>query len=80
MADANLPKNLLWADAVKDDSIATFEHPLTEMTLTKQQFYDTFAAVLDLLDGSDMSAYVDFFFERNPVQQTYANASSDCGI
>ena len=79
MASANLPKNLLWADVVKDDSIETFEHPLTEMTLTKQQFHDTFGAVLDLLDGSDMSAYVDFFFERNPVQQTYA-AWHACGI
>jgi hypothetical protein len=61
---------MLWVDAENDESIQTFEHPLTEMNLTKQQFHETFAKVLELLDGTDMSAYVDFFFERNPVQQT----------
>lgn len=69
-SDDKLQTNLLWADAAKDDSIVTMEHPLTEMTLSKDQFYSTFGPVLDLLDGTDMSSYVDFFFERNPVQLT----------
>lgn len=70
MASTSIAKNTTWAMALADDSIETVEHPLTEMTLPKDLFYTNFKEVLDQLDGSDMSSYVDFFFERNPVLQT----------
>jgi hypothetical protein len=64
-----LAKNLTWETVLGDDTITSFEHPLTEMTMDKGTFYETFRAVCDMLDGSDMSSFVDFFFERSPVQE-----------
>ena len=66
----HLIKDTTWAQAAADDSIVTFEHPLTEMTLPKDLFYKTFQKVLDQFDGADMASFVDFYFERNPVQLT----------
>ena len=62
-----LPKNLTWEKAREDDSIQTFEHPLTEMTMSKEQFAETFGPVLEQLNGEDMASYVDFFFEKSPM-------------
>ena len=66
-----LKKDLTWAEAQSDDSIQTFEHPLTEMTMDKNHFAETFEPVLRQLDGTDMASYIDFFFERNPMDPSY---------
>ena len=73
MAYDKLTKDLTWVNAAKDDSIISLEHPLMEMAMEKAAFYTTFQPVCDLLDGEDMSSYVDFFFERSPVQPTYVS-------
>lgn len=72
-----LQKNLTWENAQNDSSIQTFEHPLTEMVMSKEQFKESFEPVLNQLDGSYMSSYIDFFFEESPVEQGHLKFRDD---
>ncbi len=65
-----LKKNLVWSEAFIDPSIASFQHPLFDTVFSKEIFVDMFRVVLEQLDGTSAADYVDFFFERSPVESS----------
>lgn len=62
--------NKTWNDIINDDSIELFEHPIFNTLIPKEEFYEEFGKVLDLLNGETMTDYVDFFFQRDPVNKS----------
>lgn len=63
----SLRKNLTWEAASVDPSIQSFEHPLFGTPFDKRSFAEMFGPVLEQLDGSSASDYIDFYFTRSPV-------------
>lgn len=45
------------------DRVSSIQDPVTGGCMAFESFLDTYQPVLELLDGSDMSSYFDFFFE-----------------
>jgi len=62
--------NKTWNNVKIDDSIELMEHPIFNTLIPKLEFYDEFCKVLDLLNGDTMSDYVDFFFERDVINNS----------
>ena len=59
-----------WNIVKIDDSIEFMEHPIFNTLIPKLEFYDEFCKVLDLLNGETMSDYVDYFFERDVINNS----------
>ena len=62
--------NKTWNDVKNDDSIELMQHPLYNTFIPKLEFYEEFCKVLDLLNGDTMSDYVDYFFERDVINNS----------
>ena len=62
--------NKTWNDVKNDDSIDLMEHPIFNTLIPKLEFYDEFGKVLDLLDGETMTDFVDFFFQRDAINNS----------
>lgn len=56
-----------WIVAYNSTDVECIEDPLLGSFIPKEAYYDTYAKVLDQLDGETMSDYFDFFFCSNPV-------------
>ena len=61
--------NILWTDVLNDSSIMSFEHPIYDCLVDKDEYFKEFKEVLELLNGDTMSDYVDFFFKRDRVSR-----------
>ena len=61
--------NVLWEDVLNDVSIISFEHPVYECLVDKDEYFKEFKDVLELLNGETMSDFVDFFFKRDRVSR-----------
>ncbi len=57
--------HIVWNDVLSDETYTTFEHPMNGSSITKKLYHDTYGKILDQLDGSAMSLFVDFWFERS---------------
>ena len=62
--------NKTWDDVRKDDSIELIEHPIFSTLIPKNEFYEEFSKVLNLLDGETMTDYVDFFFQKDVINKS----------
>jgi hypothetical protein len=62
--------NKTWNDVNNDDSIDLMEHPIFNTLIPKLEFYEEFGRVLDLLDGETMTDFVDFFFQRDAINNS----------
>tara|TARA_Y100000389_G_C17389188_1_gene478858 strand:+ start:437 stop:1018 length:582 start_codon:yes stop_codon:yes gene_type:complete len=62
--------NKTWNDVKNDNSIELMEHPIFNSSISKIDFYEEFSQVLDLLDGETMTDFVDFFFQRDPINNS----------
>ncbi|MDC0367088.1 hypothetical protein OAM67_01540 [bacterium] len=58
-------KNVRWADVGSDASVQLIEHPVLNTLMSKDVFSAEFHAVLTQLDASCMANCVDFFFQRD---------------
>jgi len=62
--------NKTWNDVKNDDSIDLMEHPIFNTLIPKLEFYDEFSKVLDQLNGETMTDFVDFFFQRDAINNS----------
>ena len=62
--------NKTWNDVKNDDSIDLMEHPIFNTLIPKLEFYDEFGKVLDQLNGETMTDFVDFFFQRDTINNS----------
>ena len=62
--------NKTWNDVKNDDSIDLMEHPIFNTLIPKLEFYDEFGKVLDQLNGETMTDFVDFFFQRDAINNS----------
>ena len=62
--------NKTWNDIKNDDSIDLMEHPIFNTLIPKLEFYDEFGKVLDQLNGETMTDFVDFFFQRDAINNS----------
>ena len=62
--------NKTWNDIINDNSIELFEHPIFNTLIPKLEFYDEFGKVLDQLNGETMTDFVDFFFQRDAINNS----------
>lgn len=51
-------------------NIDIFEDPVYSTYIGREIFIDMYGKVLETLDGSDMSSYIDFYFELSPINNT----------
>lgn len=51
-------------------SVTTVEDPIATGSMAIDSFIEIYGPLLQTLDGSDMSSYVDFFFERSPCNRS----------
>lgn len=49
-----------------------FEDPMYSLYIEYDAFVDTYAPLLETLDGSDMTSYLDFFMEPSPLNHSTA--------
>ena len=63
-------KNKVWNDVKNDLSIELLEHPIYNSFIPKDIFEIEFKSLLDLLDGTTMTDYIDFFYEKDTVLTT----------
>ena len=52
------------------NNIDMFEDPVYESYVDKEQFLDIYIKVLRTLDGTDLSSYVDFYFQPSPINSS----------
>lgn len=58
--------SVTWSCALQDNSIKTIQDPVSFACIDKQAYKD----FLETLDGRDMMSFVDFFFQKSPVDCT----------
>lgn len=63
-------KNKLWNDIKNDLSIELLEHPIYNSFVSKGVFEMEFKPLLDLLDGTTMTDYIDIFYEKDSILTT----------
>jgi len=56
-----------WKLVMQDITIRSIQEPISEMLIEKIEFYEAYEEFLVTLDGRDMTSYVDFFWQRSPV-------------
>lgn len=59
-----------WADALNNGTIETFEHPIYNCFISKDEYSKEFGPILELLNGDTMTDYIDFYYERDSILQT----------
>lgn len=62
---------MTWPKAASNPEVGTVQDPLLDTHLTVAQFQAAYGPFLATLDGGDMSAYFDFYFERSPICDTH---------
>jgi len=62
---------LTWTRVLRSEQIASFEDPIYGFPLDKQCFQEVYDALLQTLDGSDFTAFVDWFFRPSPINTTH---------
>lgn len=58
--------SLVWSEVTSDSE---FECPVTGGSLPIETYEEMFGGFLRTLDGRDMTSFVDFFFQRSPVNE-----------
>ena len=53
-----------------DSSIDLIEHPVINAYIPKLEFYNEFKPILDKLNGYTMTDYMDFFYEKDIINNT----------
>lgn len=59
-----------WSIVLQDKTIRTLPDPISSGLLDKHIYHDSYQPFLETLDGRDLSSYVDFFFQRSPVDHS----------
>ncbi|CAH6418161.1 Hypothetical protein HVR_LOCUS36 [uncultured virus] len=49
------------------NKVDMFEDPVYESYIEKDQFLEIYFTILKALDGSDLSSYIDFYFQPSPI-------------
>lgn len=61
--------SLVWNNIIKHSDEYTFECPITGSGIDTSEYHAVYGPFLETLDGRDLSSYVDFFFERSPINR-----------
>lgn len=61
---------ITWSTALQDNSIKTIQDPVSFACVDKQAYHESYQDFLETLDGRDMISFVDFFFQKSPVNST----------
>ena len=65
-------KNITWQDVLSDISIDGLEHPVHHSTfIQKEEYYNEFRILLDLLHGKTISDFLDLYFVRDIVNVNF---------
>lgn len=61
---------LVWRNVIRQHKDEwTFECPITGGGINVMEYHEVYGPFLETLDGRDLSSYVDFFFERSPLNR-----------
>lgn len=61
---------ITWNMVMTDKSIKSVYEPVCEMCVPKKDFDQAYSTFLITLDGSDMTSFVDFFWQRSPTDNS----------
>lgn len=59
-----------WEMVMRDTSIRSIQEPISQLFIDKTDFNSAYLVFLDSLDGSDMSSFVDFFWQKSALDRT----------
>lgn len=64
-------QNVTWTIALQDNTIRTFQDPVSLSCIDKTVYHHSYKEFLETLDGRDMTSFVDFFFQKSPTDRTH---------
>lgn len=86
--------SITWLEFVQNllSQIDMFEDPVYSTYVDKEIFIEMYSKALETLDGSDMSSFVDFYFQSSPINNSiyifrdenskldFMDIAIDCGL
>jgi hypothetical protein len=63
-------KNTTWIVVLRDNSIKSIQEPICELYISIRDFDKAYRKFMITLDGRDMTSFVDFFWQRSPIDSS----------
>lgn len=62
---------ITWTTVLADKTIKTIQDPVSFSCIDKEVYHDSYKQFLLTLDGQDLTSFVDFYFQKSPVDKTH---------
>lgn len=62
--------NRTWLNIKNDRNVESFEHPIYNSIISKDEFEEEFKPLLEMLDGTTMTDYIDMFYEKDIILES----------